>query len=383
MSRTAESAASRSRTAPSRWSSCWPTALGWCSARRSPSAADPANAILLADPSVSRTHARVVVAGTRATLEDAGSTHGTWLDGHRVNGATPLHAGSRIHLGDVVLSVEGPSDEAAAGKTIVVPAGSSVVLPAAGAASLVAPAVPAGARPRVAPGWALKRLEATEGERRYVLRELKGGGFVRMSAADARLFELLDGSRMLPELVAEAERLEGPAGPGRLVRLLVDLGDRGLLEGVRGAERGTAPVRRLERLFRPRERDLPGAGAWLQRTYRRAGWLLFTSPALAVLGGPRGRRYRRVHLPHRQALWHAVRRREQDRHRRARLPPRALRRGRRPRDRARIDPHLVRPPRRARRPQVGLRLPVRLRRHVAGVVRAAPPANRGERCRAG
>ena len=243
----------------------------------------PANAILLADPSVSRTHARVVVAGTRATLEDAGSTHGTWLDGHRVNGATPLHAGSRIHLGDVVLGVEGPSDEAAAGKTIVVPAGSSVVLPAAGAASLVAPAVPAGARPRVAPGWALKRLEATEGERRYVLRELKGGGFVRMSAADARLFELLDGSRMLPELVAEAERLEGPAGPGRLVRLLVDLGDRGLLEGVRGADRGTAPVRRLERLFRPRERDLPGAGAWLQRTYRRAGWLLFTSPALAVL----------------------------------------------------------------------------------------------------
>ena len=202
-----------------------------------------------------------------------------------------------------------------------------------------------------------------------------------MSAADARLFELLDGSRMLPELVAEAERLEGPAGPGRLVRLLVDLGDRGLLEGVRGAERGTAPVRRLERLFRPRERDLRGAGAWLQRTYRRAAWLLFTSPALAVLaalavGGIGVFTYLIA-----QALWHAVRRREQDRHRRARLPPRALRRRRRPRDRARADPRLVRPPRRARRPQVGLRVPVCLRRYVAGVVRAAPPANRGERCR--
>ena len=261
----------------------------------------PANAILLADPSVSRTHARVVVAGTRATLEDAGSTHGTWLDGHRVNGATPLHAGSRIHLGDVELSVEGPSDEAAAGKTIVVPAGASVVLPAAGAASLVAPAVPAGARPRVAPGWALKRLEATEGERRYVLRELKGGGFVRMSAADARLFELLDGSRMLPELVAEAERLEGPAGPGRLVRLLVDLGDRGLLEGVRGAERGTAPVRRLAASL-PAARARPARGGRLVPAHLPPrGVAALHLARTRRHRGPRGRRYRRVHLPHRDS----------------------------------------------------------------------------------
>ena len=52
-----------------------------------------------------------------------------------------------------------------------------------------------GMRPRVRSGWALKRLDASEGERRFILKDLRSNAFVRMTAGEAELFELLDGSR--------------------------------------------------------------------------------------------------------------------------------------------------------------------------------------------
>src|SRR3954469_11723607 len=46
------------------------------------------NAVRLADPSVSRLHARIrATADGGATLEDAGSSYGTWLDGRRATAA--------------------------------------------------------------------------------------------------------------------------------------------------------------------------------------------------------------------------------------------------------------------------------------------------------
>jgi putative peptide zinc metalloprotease protein len=244
----------------------------------------PGNTLQLTAGSVSRTHARIVVDNGGPMLEDAGSSHGTWLDGRRLDAAAPLRPGAVIRLGDAELRVEAPADEAAAGRTIVVPVGASIAVSAAGTAQGVAPAVAPGLRPRAAPGWALKRLEAAEGDRRFVLRDLNGGGFMRMSATDAHLFELLDGSRTLPELIAEAEQREGPAGPGRLARLLADLGDRGLLEGAEGRAVEDAPAGRLARLMRPREFATRRAGDWFTKVYRRGVWVLFTRPALVALG---------------------------------------------------------------------------------------------------
>ena len=243
-----------------------------------------ANAVQLEDASVSRKHAMIEPADGRVTIEDAGSSHGTWLDARRIDGPTPLHPGNVIRLGDVELRVEAPDDEAAAGRTIVVPVGASIALSAEGSASQVLAAVTPGTRPRAADGWALKRLEAAEGERRYVLRELHGGAFVRLSSADAHLFQLLDGTRTLPELIVEAERLEGPVGPGRLARLLADLGDRAMLEGVEGRRRGSErPTGRLARLFHPRERTVGWAGRLFDRVYHAGAWVLFTTPALALI----------------------------------------------------------------------------------------------------
>lgn len=233
----------------------------------------PENDVALADPSVSRAHACIVVDGRGARLEDAGSSHGTWLDGRWLTRPARLRDGARVRLGDVELVVEARRPDDAAGRTVVVRG--------AGGAERARPV--SGVRPRARGDWALKRLEAAEGERRFVLRDLRGGEFARMDAGDAALFELLDGSRDLAELVAEAERLVGADGRPRLARLLADLGERGLLEGVDGRSATAGEGGRWARLVRPRTRTVPGAGAAFERLYERGGFVLFTRPALFML----------------------------------------------------------------------------------------------------
>ena len=239
----------------------------------------PGNTITLEDPSVSRHHARIVVDGDGPEIEDC-STHGTYLDGRAVSSPQRLKEGTVIELGDAELRVECPRAESEAGRTVVVRAGLSLFIPAAGPSEVEAAGVTFGPRPRLRSGWALKRLEAAEGERRYVLKDLRGGGFVRMGADDAALLQMLDGGSALQDLVAEAERRYGAAGPVRLAGLLADLGERGFLAGVDAAPEG-APGR-LRRLIGPRELVVPRAGEAVERLYRRGGFALFTKPVLAA-----------------------------------------------------------------------------------------------------
>jgi pSer/pThr/pTyr-binding forkhead associated (FHA) protein/Zn-dependent protease len=246
----------------------------------------PGSVLQLDDPAVSRRHARISVAANgdgQAVLEDVGSSYGTWLDGHRLDGPEQLHDGSRIRMGNHELVVERRRDGAEAGRTVVVQPGESLLLPAAGRASL-APPGRFGDHPRVRSGYALKRLEASEGDMRWVLRDLVSNRFVRMSDADARLFELLDGQHSLADLVREAERLDGAAGPGRLLQLLAELADRGLLAGVaRGDTADPAGGGLLRRLSAPREKTWDGAGPLFERLYRQGGWRLLTRPALVAV----------------------------------------------------------------------------------------------------
>lgn len=54
-------------------------------------------------PWVSRRHARIVVAGQAASLEDLGSKNGTFLRGKRISGPQPLSDGDEICLGRVTM----------------------------------------------------------------------------------------------------------------------------------------------------------------------------------------------------------------------------------------------------------------------------------------
>jgi putative peptide zinc metalloprotease protein len=246
------------------------------------------NRVRFENPSVSRHHARVVPVDDGACLEDVGSTYGTYLDGQLVTSPQWLRHGAQIRLGDAVLGVVRPRDEWEAGETVVVV---PVVAPDPGAAGADSAGTavdgdsggePTGQHPRVRAGWALKRLEAGEGRRRYVLRDLESGRFLRMSAEEAALFSLLDGRTTLPELLVEAERRFGDAGPAVLARLLADLGARGLLVGV---EAEALPLRgRLARLVGPRELATTRADALFDRLYRAGGFVLVATPALVVLG---------------------------------------------------------------------------------------------------
>ncbi len=54
--------------------------------------------------SVSRRHARIVVSGGKATIEDLGSKNGTSVSGRRIDGPTRLEAGDQIELGSVLMT---------------------------------------------------------------------------------------------------------------------------------------------------------------------------------------------------------------------------------------------------------------------------------------
>src|SRR4051794_41864004 len=110
----------------------------------------PGATLVLADPTVSRRHARI---SAGAVLEDAGSSHGTWLDGVRVTGPSPLHDGAEIRLGDAELRAERRRESAEAGRTIVAPTGASLLGPPVGAPDLPGSAKQVGFLPRGRAGY--------------------------------------------------------------------------------------------------------------------------------------------------------------------------------------------------------------------------------------
>jgi DNA-binding winged helix-turn-helix (wHTH) protein len=64
---------------------------------------DPESDVWLDGPSVSRRHARIVVDGTRARIEDLGSKNGTRLGNDGLTVPAPLRDGDQIHIGRVAI----------------------------------------------------------------------------------------------------------------------------------------------------------------------------------------------------------------------------------------------------------------------------------------
>jgi putative peptide zinc metalloprotease protein len=226
------------------------------------------NLIRIDGETVSRQHARIVMAGGQPFVEDAGSTYGTFVDGEKIAARTALRDGATVTLGDLELHVVARRREGASGKTVVFGA-----IPGLDGAGL--------SHPRLRPGSRLKRLEAEEGDLRFVLSG-PDGRYVRMNADDADMVELLNGERTLGELIAAASGRFGPTGASRLAGILADLGDRGLLVGVEQASM-PSPRRRWMRIFQTRQWDVTWAGPLFERVYRAFGWVLFTLPVLLVV----------------------------------------------------------------------------------------------------
>jgi len=66
-------------------------------------------AVRIDSAKVSRVHARIAVAPSKATVEDMGSKNGTFVRGHRIAGPVELADGDEICLGSVLLVFRRPS----------------------------------------------------------------------------------------------------------------------------------------------------------------------------------------------------------------------------------------------------------------------------------
>jgi hypothetical protein len=74
--------------------------------------------VTIEDPLVSRQHARLMITGSQASLEDLGSRNGSFVNGRPVSGAVEVHDGDRLRIGTqelVLCSVQAPSRQAKAG----------------------------------------------------------------------------------------------------------------------------------------------------------------------------------------------------------------------------------------------------------------------------
>jgi DNA-binding winged helix-turn-helix (wHTH) protein len=64
---------------------------------------NPEVSVWLESPKVSRHHARLIVRGSRATIEDLGSKNGTYVRRARISGPTELELGDEIRIGRFTL----------------------------------------------------------------------------------------------------------------------------------------------------------------------------------------------------------------------------------------------------------------------------------------
>ena len=146
---------------------------------------DVTNDVVLADPEVSRQHARINRTPGGYVLEDLGSTNGTFVNGERLVAPRVLNPGDLVGLGeDVTLTFEATASEAAA----TVMAGSDQQVPQQPPAQQPAqqrqPTPPAQAAAPAAPGE-----EEDEGRRRWILA---GCGCLVLLVACVGVFWFMD-----------------------------------------------------------------------------------------------------------------------------------------------------------------------------------------------
>src|SRR3954447_2824778 len=107
------------------------------------------------DSEISRVHARVFHDPSgRLTIEDLGSTNGTFVNGNRISGQQPLNPGDQVRVGQTSLSVEGGAADAGATSVgqVIPPAAAPPAAAAAGTPPAPQPPPPpAPARPAPRP----------------------------------------------------------------------------------------------------------------------------------------------------------------------------------------------------------------------------------------
>jgi hypothetical protein len=106
------------------------------------------------DSEISRVHARVFHdAAGQLTVEDLGSTNGTFVNGNRIAAATPLRAGDQVRVGQTTMTVDAGAEGATTVGQIIPPAAAAVPPPPAAVAATppTQPFTPAAAQQPIQP----------------------------------------------------------------------------------------------------------------------------------------------------------------------------------------------------------------------------------------
>ena len=69
---------------------------------------DPTATVHLIDEEVSRRHAIITVGEGETTIEDLGSSNGTFVDDERISSETDLRAGQLLRIGKTLLEIRRP-----------------------------------------------------------------------------------------------------------------------------------------------------------------------------------------------------------------------------------------------------------------------------------
>ncbi len=68
----------------------------------------PGSVLRLSDITVSRFHAQLSASGSGWSLRDLGSSNGTWVNGRRVTGKSPVHPGDQVRFGQTAFRLTAP-----------------------------------------------------------------------------------------------------------------------------------------------------------------------------------------------------------------------------------------------------------------------------------
>ena len=106
----------------------------------------PSNDLIIEDPTVSRSHARLTRAAARDEYQitDLGSTNGTYVNGRRVLGAAPIRKGDELRIGAARFTLLGAAQQGEASPRSA-PASAAASAAATSTASVSAPAARLGA----------------------------------------------------------------------------------------------------------------------------------------------------------------------------------------------------------------------------------------------